>query len=154
MMSDTERYKDIKNHENYRSDKKYKQKQMEEFSLGKGLTSVKETPEMVISNAMKPLRNEYKKEAFQLASKYGLCHGAMEIAHAMEVAEVTNHALYTKKYNEEVKGTTAKNPAIAYPIYDLYKECQKNRSDMHYKKDCKKTLESYSYGEHIKKYIK
>ena len=145
IMSDTERYKDIKNHNNYRSDKKYTAKVMEEFSLGKGLTSIKETPEMIISKALKPLRNDYKKEAQQLATKYGLCHGAMEIARAMEVSEVTNHALYRKQYKTEVMGTTAKNPAIAYPLYDLYKDCQKNRSDINYKKDCKKTLEKYTF---------
>ena len=145
IMSDTERYADIKNHENYRSDKKYKAKQMAEFSAGKGMTSIEETPEMVISKTLKPLRCEYQKEAKNLAAKYGLCHGAMQIAHAMEVAEVTNHALYTKKYRTEVQGTTAKNPAIAYPLYDLYADCQKQRSDIHYQKNKKKTLEKYSF---------
>ena len=144
-MVDTERYGDIKTNESYRSDKKYKLKQMTEFSLGKGITSIPETPEMIISKTLKPLRNDYKKAATQLATKYGLCHGALEIAHAMEIADVTSMQLYKKHYNTEVLGKTAANPGIAYPLYDLYKECQKNRSDDHYKKDCKKILEKYSF---------
>ena len=75
------------------------------------------------------------KEAKQLATKYGLVHGAMEIAHAMEMSELTNQNLYKKDWEKNVQGTSAKNPAIAHPLHDLYKACQTNLNDKNYKKD-------------------
>ena len=134
-MAETERYGEIKTHEKYRSDKAYKAKQMKEFSEGKGFSSIKEPPEMVISKVLKPLRTQYQKDAKDLASKYGLVAGAMEIAHAIEMSEVTNMNLYKKKWEKEVQGTSAKNPAIAHPLYDLYKQNQINLNDANYKKD-------------------
>ena len=145
-MADTDRYKEIKTHESYRSDKAYKAKQMKEFSEGKGLTSIPETSEMVLSKILKPLRADYHKEAKQLATKYGLVHGAMEIAHAMEMSELTNASLYKKDWATNVQGTSAKNPAIAHPLHDLYKACQQNLNDRNYKKDLDK-MHTYTVAD-------
>ena len=140
--------------EKYEQDKKLTQEMIPQNyakdSREINATKVKGTDktfEMVRAATLKPYTpTNYALEAKKLAMKYGLTADDNKLAASMLSAKITSDRLYKKHYEENVKGTGAANPGIAYEMStQRCKKANQQRSDWEYQKAGREAMEHNEY---------
>ena len=140
--------------EKYEQDKKLTQEMIPQNyakdSREINATKVKGTDktfEMVRAATLKPYTpTNYALEAKKLAMKYGLTADDNKLAASMLSAKITSDRLYKKHYEENVKGTGAADPGIAYEMStQRCKKANQQRSDWEYQKAGREAMEHNEY---------
>nr|XP_039266499.1 nebulin-like isoform X8 [Styela clava] len=132
---ETDLYKVAKETQEAVNDIKYRDAALERLS--KELTSLAETPEMVVSRTLKPLTSHklYTDRAKELMNKYHLDVEVPEIAQALFATQIQSKKRYREQYDKEQKGSAPHNIALSYPECDHARKVGKLTSKKEYMKE-------------------
>ena len=131
---DSVSYKTSKAAQNAASSLDYSKKAKEEAASYKPIET---SAELEKAKLMKSVwsQHHYVEEAKKLSGKFNLHMDTMEMARALKMSTDISDRLYKEHYNKKVIGSTAANPAIAYPEYDHLAKVTKATSNAEYTKD-------------------
>nr|CAB3264278.1 nebulin [Phallusia mammillata] len=144
-MTETDRYKAMKESDKSASEVKYREDYEKEKENGKGM-QVAETHEMVLAKELKPVQSKkmYEEGSKKLLPKVQVGSDIQEITRAVSSQKLASDRTYHSEYEKEMVGKAPQDLAKSYPEYDRLRDVSKLTSKALYQKDAEKIMHHHN----------